>query len=34
MHSEREIEEISRGVISGSAEEKGLTESEKCEIEL
>ena len=34
MRSGDEIEETSRGVISGSAEEKGLTESEKCEIEL
>jgi hypothetical protein len=34
MHSERKIEEISRGVISGSAERKGLTESEKHSIEL
>jgi septal ring factor EnvC (AmiA/AmiB activator) len=34
MHSERKIEEISRGVTSGSAERKGLTESEKHSIEL
>ena len=34
MRSGDEIEETSRGVISGSAEKKGLTESEKCEIEL
>ena len=34
MHSENNIEEISRGVINGSAERKGLTEGEKCANEL
>ena len=34
MHSENYIEEISRGVINGSAERKGLTGGEKHSIEL